>query len=66
MPFRVFRVFRGFAITSSDSMGAVSRILLQGKQADLLTPNGARDSGIVSGVNREQIRLLKPRVEGSP
>ena len=36
--FRVFRVFRGFAITSPDSMGAVPRILLQDKQTDLLTP----------------------------
>ena len=39
-------------------MGAVSRILLQEKQTDLLTPNGARDSKNVSGVSREQIRLL--------
>ena len=38
MPFRVFRVFRGFAITAPDSMGAVPRILLQEKQTDLLTP----------------------------
>ena len=30
------------------------------KQTDLLTPNGVRDSEIVSGVSREQIRLLKP------
>ena len=29
-----------------------------GKQTDLLTPNGVRDSEKVSGVSREQIRLL--------
>ena len=57
----MFRVFRGFAITFSDSMGAVPRILLQEKQTDLLTPNGVRDSRMVSGVSREQIRLLKPK-----
>ena len=45
-------------------MGAVPRILLQEKQTDLLTPNGARDSKNVSGVSREQIRLLK-RLEGA-
>ena len=28
------------------------------KQTDLLTPNGVRDSPAVSGVSREQIRLL--------
>ena len=28
------------------------------EQTDLLTPNGVRDSGGVSGVSREQIRLL--------
>ena len=27
---------------------------------------GVRDSEKVSGVSREQIRLLKPRIEGSP
>ena len=40
-------------------MGAVPRILLQEKQTDLLTPNGARNSKNVSGVSREQIRLFK-------
>ena len=29
------------------------------KQTDLLTPNGVRDSQNVSGVSREQIRVLK-------
>ena len=32
-----------------------------GKQTDLLTPNGVRDSEKVSGVSREQIRLLKTK-----
>ena len=42
--------------------------MVVGKQTDLLAPNGVRDSGMVSGVNREQIRLfkLKEWVERSP
>ena len=34
-------------------------IVGNGKQTDLLTPNGVRDPERVSGVSREQIRLLK-------
>ena len=40
-----------------DSMGAVPRILLQEKQTDLLTPTVFAILEL-SGVNREQIRLL--------
>ena len=43
-------------------MGADPRILLQEKQTDLLTPDGVCDSGKVSGVSREQIRLLNQRM----
>ena len=42
--------------------------MVVGKQTDLLTPNGARDSKNVSGVRCEQIRLFKHKgwVERSP
>ena len=36
------------------------------KQTDLLTPNGVRGSEKVSGVRREQIRLLKNKRRGKP
>ena len=36
------------------------------KQTDLLIPNGVRDSGNVSGVSREQIRLLKAKTLFTP
>ena len=32
----------------------------ESEQTDLLRPNGLRDFEAVSGVSREQIRLLKP------
>ena len=42
----------------NDRSEVVSAQLVRDKQTDLLTPNGVRDSEEVSGVSREQIRLL--------